>query len=80
MDTGVSGNWSFASRSAPILGLGRASSASGPSANRAPPPAAGSACENAIVAKFVSARESADLDWLVALLTDDVFISMPPVR
>ena len=29
--------------------------------------------------KFVSAWESADLDSLVALLTDDVFISMPPM-
>jgi RNA polymerase sigma-70 factor (TIGR02960 family) len=44
-----------------------------------PPPAAGSAAEGAIVAKFVSAYESADLDALVALLTDDVFISMPPM-
>jgi RNA polymerase sigma-70 factor (ECF subfamily) len=31
------------------------------------------------VAKFVSAYESADLDALVALLTDDVFVSMPPM-
>jgi RNA polymerase sigma-70 factor (ECF subfamily) len=31
------------------------------------------------VAKFVSAYESRDLDTLVALLTDDVFISMPPI-
>jgi RNA polymerase sigma-70 factor (ECF subfamily) len=31
------------------------------------------------VAKFVSAYESADLDSLVALLTDDVFTSMPPM-
>jgi hypothetical protein len=31
------------------------------------------------VAKFVSAWESADLAALVALLTDDVFMSMPPV-
>ena len=29
--------------------------------------------------KFVSAWESADLDALVALLTDDVFMSMPPM-
>jgi len=35
--------------------------------------------EDVIVAKFVSAYESADLDALVALLTDDVFISMPPM-
>jgi RNA polymerase sigma-70 factor (TIGR02960 family) len=44
-----------------------------------PPPATGSPAEDAIVAKFVRAWESADLDALVALLTDDVFISMPPI-
>jgi RNA polymerase sigma-70 factor (TIGR02960 family) len=44
-----------------------------------PPPAADSPVEDAIVAKFVSAYESADLDALVALLTDDVFTSMPPM-
>ncbi len=43
------------------------------------PPPAGSPSEEAIVAKFVSAYESADLGALVALLTDDVFISMPPM-
>jgi RNA polymerase sigma-70 factor (ECF subfamily) len=48
-------------------------------ADREPPPAADSPSEDAIVAKFVSAWESADLDALVALLTDDVFISMPPM-
>ncbi|HEV7647065.1 MAG TPA: RNA polymerase subunit sigma-70 [Actinophytocola sp.] len=44
-----------------------------------PAPAAGSPAEDAIVARFVSAYEAADLDALVALLTDDVFISMPPM-
>ena len=44
-----------------------------------PAPAAGSPAEDAIVARFVRAYESADLDALVALLTDDVFISMPPM-
>ena len=39
----------------------------------------GSPAEDAIVAKFVSAWESADLDGLVGLLTDDVFMSMPPM-
>jgi RNA polymerase sigma-70 factor (ECF subfamily) len=46
--------------------------------DREPPPASGSAIEDAIVAKFVSAWESADLDALVALLADDAFVSMPP--
>jgi RNA polymerase sigma-70 factor (TIGR02960 family) len=43
------------------------------------PPAPDSGPEAAIVGKFVSAWESADLDALVALLTDDVFMSMPPM-
>jgi RNA polymerase sigma-70 factor (ECF subfamily) len=50
-----------------------------PTAEREPPPAARSPAEDAVVAKFVSAWESADLDSLVALLTDDVFVSMPPM-
>jgi RNA polymerase sigma-70 factor (TIGR02960 family) len=50
-----------------------------PAAGREPPPAAGSPAEEAIVAKFVRAYESADLGALVALLTDDVFMSMPPM-
>jgi RNA polymerase sigma-70 factor (TIGR02960 family) len=50
-----------------------------PAADREPPPAPGSPAEDAIVARFVSAYESADLDALVALLTDDVFMSMPPM-
>jgi RNA polymerase sigma-70 factor (ECF subfamily) len=50
-----------------------------PVADREPPPASDSPAEDAIVATFVSAYESADLDALVALLTDDVFISMPPM-
>jgi RNA polymerase sigma-70 factor (ECF subfamily) len=49
-----------------------------PAAGHQPPPAASSPAEDAIVAKFARAWESADLDALVALLTDDVFIAMPP--
>ena len=49
-----------------------------PAPGHQPPPAAGSLAEDAIVAKFARAWESADLDALVALLTDDVFIAMPP--
>ncbi|GAA4984663.1 nuclear transport factor 2 family protein [Actinopolymorpha pittospori] len=48
-------------------------------ADREPPPASDSPAEDAVVAKFVSAYESADVDALVALLTDDVFMSMPPM-
>ena len=47
--------------------------------DREPPPASNSPSEDAIVARFVRAYESADLDALVALLTDDVFMSMPPM-
>jgi RNA polymerase sigma-70 factor (ECF subfamily) len=43
------------------------------------PPASRSISEEAIVAKFVHAWESADIDALVDLLTDDVFMSMPPM-
>ncbi len=50
-----------------------------PGDGRERPPACDSPAEEAIVAKFVSAYESADLDALVALLTDDVFVSMPPM-
>jgi hypothetical protein len=50
-----------------------------PSADREPPPAPDSPAEDALVAKFVRAWESADLDALVALLTDDVVASMPPM-
>jgi RNA polymerase sigma-70 factor (TIGR02960 family) len=48
-------------------------------AGHKPPPAGGSPAEYALVAKFVRAWESADLGALVALLTDDVFVSMPPI-
>ncbi|HEY7488014.1 MAG TPA: sigma-70 family RNA polymerase sigma factor [Streptosporangiaceae bacterium] len=50
-----------------------------PAADREPPPGSGSPAEEAIVARFARAWESADLNTLVALLTDDVFISMPPM-
>jgi RNA polymerase sigma-70 factor (ECF subfamily) len=43
-----------------------------PTSDRQPPPTSGSPAEDAIVAKFVNAYQSADIDALVALLTDDV--------
>jgi len=49
-----------------------------PAAGHQPPPVPGSPAEDAIVAMFARAWESADLEALVALLTDDVFIAMPP--
>ncbi|MGD0808963.1 MAG: sigma-70 family RNA polymerase sigma factor [Acidimicrobiales bacterium] len=48
-------------------------------ADREPPPSVSSAAERAIAAKFARAWESADLEALVDLLTDDVVISMPPM-
>ena len=50
-----------------------------PSGDREPPPITGSPAEEALVARFVRAYEAADLDALVALLTEDVFMSMPPM-
>ena len=50
-----------------------------PSGEREPPPAPGSPSEQALAAKFVRAYESGDVDALVALLTDDVRVSMPPI-
>jgi RNA polymerase sigma-70 factor (ECF subfamily) len=50
-----------------------------PDAGHQPPPVPGSPAEDALVAEFVRAWESADLDALVALLTDEVFMSMPPM-
>ena len=46
---------------------------------RPPAPAAGSPAEEAVAARFAGAYESGDVDALVALLTDDVFVSMPPM-
>jgi RNA polymerase sigma-70 factor (TIGR02960 family) len=48
------------------------------SADREPAPAPDSPSEQTTVAEFVRAYESGDLDALVALLTDDIFLSMPP--
>jgi len=39
----------------------------------------GRASEDSLVTEFVRAYESADLDAVVAMLTDDVFVSMPPM-
>ncbi len=41
-------------------------------------PELGSAAEQELVARFVAAYEASDVAGVVALLTDDVFMSMPP--
>jgi hypothetical protein len=59
--------------------LKRARASLQPIGEREPPPAPDSPAEQALVAKFVRAYESGDVDALVALLTADVCVSMPPV-
>jgi RNA polymerase sigma-70 factor (TIGR02960 family) len=44
-----------------------------------PPPAAGSADERALLERFVSAFTEHDIDGLVALMTDDAWVRMPPL-
>ena len=46
---------------------------------REPAPLPGSEIESELLEKFVRAYEAADVKALVALLTDDVFMSMPPM-
>jgi RNA polymerase sigma-70 factor (ECF subfamily) len=50
-----------------------------PTGQGEPPPAPDSPAEQALVAKFVRAYESGDVEALVALLTTDVCVSMPPI-
>jgi RNA polymerase sigma-70 factor (TIGR02960 family) len=51
-----------------------------PAANERPlAPAPGSANETVIATRFARAWEAADVNGVVALLTDDVLISMPPI-
>jgi RNA polymerase sigma-70 factor (TIGR02960 family) len=51
----------------------------GPSAEREPPPPPGSPAEQDLVARLTRAYGTGDVDGLVTLLTDDVWVSMPPV-
>jgi RNA polymerase sigma-70 factor (ECF subfamily) len=50
-----------------------------PTADREPAPASDSPAERALLAKFVRADQSGDVEALVALFTDDIFVSMPPI-
>lgn len=47
--------------------------------DREPPPAPNSAAEQEIVARVTAAFETGDVDELVALLTEDVSVTMPPI-
>jgi RNA polymerase sigma-70 factor (TIGR02960 family) len=50
-----------------------------PPGQASPAPVFGSSAEQELVAKFVRAYQSGDVDALVALLTADVSVSMPPI-
>jgi RNA polymerase sigma-70 factor (TIGR02960 family) len=50
-----------------------------PSAERAPPPPAGSAAEKKVVEQLTRAFEAADVAGIVALLTEDAWLTMPPL-
>jgi RNA polymerase sigma-70 factor (TIGR02960 family) len=45
----------------------------------APPPAAGSAAERELTERFVAAFTELDIDAIVALMTDDAWVKMPPL-
>ncbi|MFZ0769238.1 MAG: RNA polymerase subunit sigma-70 [Acidimicrobiales bacterium] len=47
--------------------------------DREPPPAPNSAAEREIVARVTAAYETGDVDELIALLTEDVSVTMPPI-
>jgi RNA polymerase sigma-70 factor (ECF subfamily) len=50
-----------------------------PSNGLEPPPPRGSAAEQALVRRLTRAYENGDVDALVALLTDDAVMTMPPI-
>jgi RNA polymerase sigma-70 factor, ECF subfamily len=49
-----------------------------PSGRREPPPPRGSAAEQDVVDRLTRAYQNGDVDGLVALLTEDVLMTMPP--
>jgi RNA polymerase sigma-70 factor (ECF subfamily) len=50
-----------------------------PSADQEPPPPPNSPAERELVARLVAAFEAADVDGIVALMTQDAWMRMPPV-
>jgi RNA polymerase sigma-70 factor (TIGR02960 family) len=59
--------------------LKRARAALRPRPPQPPPPPPGSRAEQQVVARLVAAFESGDVPGIVALLTDDAWVSMPPL-
>ncbi len=57
----------------------RARLAEEPELRQTPPPPPNSAAERELLRKLTVAYESSDVDGLVALMTDDVWMRMPPV-
>jgi RNA polymerase sigma-70 factor (TIGR02960 family) len=49
-----------------------------PPSNRPPPPAPGSDAERALLARLVAAFEAGDVPGIVALMTEDAWLRMPP--
>jgi RNA polymerase sigma-70 factor (ECF subfamily) len=50
-----------------------------PSPDTQPPPPPNSAAEQELVARLVEAFDTADVDGIVALMTEDAWLRMPPV-
>jgi len=50
-----------------------------PSEDREPPPSPASPIEQGVLSRLARALESGDVDGVVALLTDDVWLTMPPL-
>jgi hypothetical protein len=50
-----------------------------PSGDQEPPPPPNSPAEQELVARLVEAFEAADVDGIVALMTQDAWLRMPPV-
>jgi RNA polymerase sigma-70 factor, ECF subfamily len=50
-----------------------------PSPDQEPPPAPGSLADQELAARLVAAFEAADVDGIVALMTEDAWLRMPPV-
>ena len=77
--SGAGSGASSASAAAAGSLAGSAGSAAADPADDASALAAASSEENTLAAKFAAAYEAADIEAVIALLTDDVFTSMPPM-